>query len=255
MVTTLSQTHYRRCTRQTSKFSSAADCRFRTPPPGFTGLMPPMQPSLFFIRVCCQKSLPLSPTLPLIYSPTHPPSHSPTPQLLPPAALSLPFTSPKAMTPPPPSALASAPTATPELDITLTKTQTKVNKSGGCGCSTTSDPTTEMSESLKARIENHPCYSEEAHHHYARMHVAVAPACNIQVQLLQPQIRLRQRKPPRRGERTADPRRSCPQSHGRCGQDSPNDGAGHRWPWRPPGQPRKKPSAPLNWLQSRPPRH
>jgi len=33
---------------------------------------------------------------------------------------------------------------------------------------------------MKARIEKHPCYSEEAHHHYARMHVAVAPACNIQ---------------------------------------------------------------------------
>jgi nitrogen fixation protein NifB len=30
------------------------------------------------------------------------------------------------------------------------------------------------------RIRNHPCYSEEAHHHFARMHVAVAPACNIQ---------------------------------------------------------------------------
>jgi nitrogen fixation protein NifB len=30
------------------------------------------------------------------------------------------------------------------------------------------------------KIKNHPCYSEEAHHHYARMHVAVAPACNIQ---------------------------------------------------------------------------
>lgn len=27
---------------------------------------------------------------------------------------------------------------------------------------------------------NHPCYSEEAHHHFARMHVAVAPACNVQ---------------------------------------------------------------------------
>ncbi len=27
---------------------------------------------------------------------------------------------------------------------------------------------------------NHPCYSAEAHHHFARMHVAVAPACNIQ---------------------------------------------------------------------------
>jgi nitrogen fixation protein NifB len=31
-----------------------------------------------------------------------------------------------------------------------------------------------------AKVKNHPCYSEEAHHHYARMHVAVAPACNIQ---------------------------------------------------------------------------
>lgn len=30
------------------------------------------------------------------------------------------------------------------------------------------------------RVKNHPCYSEDAHHHYARMHVAVAPACNIQ---------------------------------------------------------------------------
>ncbi|MEM5372915.1 nitrogenase cofactor biosynthesis protein NifB [Paraburkholderia azotifigens] len=30
------------------------------------------------------------------------------------------------------------------------------------------------------KIKNHPCYSEEAHRHYARMHVAVAPACNIQ---------------------------------------------------------------------------
>jgi nitrogen fixation protein NifB len=30
------------------------------------------------------------------------------------------------------------------------------------------------------KVRNHPCYSEEAHHHFARMHVAVAPACNIQ---------------------------------------------------------------------------
>ena len=27
---------------------------------------------------------------------------------------------------------------------------------------------------------NHPCYSEKAHHHFARMHLAVAPGCNIQ---------------------------------------------------------------------------
>ncbi|MBF0374691.1 MAG: nitrogenase cofactor biosynthesis protein NifB [Alphaproteobacteria bacterium] len=30
------------------------------------------------------------------------------------------------------------------------------------------------------KVKDHPCYSEEAHHFYARMHVAVAPACNIQ---------------------------------------------------------------------------
>ena len=85
------------------------------------------------------------------------------------------------MTPPPPTALAPAPTTTPELDITLTKTKTKVKKSGGgCGCSSKNDTAGGLSESMKARIEKHPCYSEEAHHHYARMHVAVAPACNIQ---------------------------------------------------------------------------
>jgi nitrogen fixation protein NifB len=47
---------------------------------------------------------------------------------------------------------------------------------GGCGDS--------ASEILPADAavpaRNHPCYSEDAHHHFARMHVAVAPACNIQ---------------------------------------------------------------------------
>ncbi|MBD2665732.1 nitrogenase cofactor biosynthesis protein NifB [Richelia sinica FACHB-800] len=52
-------------------------------------------------------------------------------------------------------------------------------KAGGCGC-TSSNTSSEMDEKLKERIAKHPCYSEEAHHHYARMHVAVAPACNIQ---------------------------------------------------------------------------
>jgi nitrogen fixation protein NifB len=51
-------------------------------------------------------------------------------------------------------------------------------KASGCGCS--SSTAVEMDDKLKERIANHPCYSEEAHHHYARMHVAVAPACNIQ---------------------------------------------------------------------------
>ncbi len=37
-----------------------------------------------------------------------------------------------------------------------------------------------LPEATRARIQDHPCYSEEAHHYFARMHVAVAPACNIQ---------------------------------------------------------------------------
>ena len=30
------------------------------------------------------------------------------------------------------------------------------------------------------RVKDHPCYNAEAHHFFARMHVGVAPACNIQ---------------------------------------------------------------------------
>ncbi|MBL1176244.1 MAG: nitrogenase cofactor biosynthesis protein NifB [Pantanalinema sp. GBBB05] len=58
-------------------------------------------------------------------------------------------------------------------------TVTTTSSSSSCGCSSTK-PAPTMDERLRERIEKHPCYSEEAHHHYARMHVAVAPACNIQ---------------------------------------------------------------------------
>ncbi len=37
-----------------------------------------------------------------------------------------------------------------------------------------------LPEDIKEKINNHPCYCEDAHHHYARIHAAVAPACNIQ---------------------------------------------------------------------------
>ncbi|MDR3214447.1 MAG: nitrogenase cofactor biosynthesis protein NifB [Azoarcus sp.] len=37
-----------------------------------------------------------------------------------------------------------------------------------------------LPDHIRARVQDHPCYSEEAHHYFARMHVAVAPACNIQ---------------------------------------------------------------------------
>ncbi len=54
-------------------------------------------------------------------------------------------------------------------------------KGGGCAPgmqtpqrSETADPAT------WEKIKDHPCYSAEAHHYFARMHVPVAPACNIQ---------------------------------------------------------------------------
>ncbi|MGC9527521.1 MAG: nitrogenase cofactor biosynthesis protein NifB [Limnospira sp.] len=67
---------------------------------------------------------------------------------------------------------------TPITDTT-TEIRTPTVKSGGCNCGAT--PTEEIQDQkLRERIEKHPCYSEDAHHHYARMHAAVAPACNIQ---------------------------------------------------------------------------
>lgn len=35
-------------------------------------------------------------------------------------------------------------------------------------------------EKVNEALLAHPCYNEEAHHHYARMHLPVAPKCNIQ---------------------------------------------------------------------------
>ncbi|MGB5771573.1 MAG: nitrogenase cofactor biosynthesis protein NifB, partial [Crocosphaera sp.] len=51
---------------------------------------------------------------------------------------------------------------------------------GDCACPSTGDSSQTIDASIQERIAKHPCYSEDAHHHYARMHVAVAPACNIQ---------------------------------------------------------------------------
>ena len=55
--------------------------------------------------------------------------------------------------------------------------------SGGCsssGCGTAPDGLAHLPDHIRAKVQDHPCYSEEAHHYFARMHVAVAPACNIQ---------------------------------------------------------------------------
>jgi len=50
---------------------------------------------------------------------------------------------------------------------------------GGCGTPPKAGAA-ELPEHIRAKIAEHPCYSEEAHHFFARIHVAVAPACNIQ---------------------------------------------------------------------------
>ncbi len=53
----------------------------------------------------------------------------------------------------------------------------------GCtagSCGSKADQMTGLPDHIRHKVEDHPCYSEKAHHHYARMHVAVAPACNIQ---------------------------------------------------------------------------
>lgn len=41
-------------------------------------------------------------------------------------------------------------------------------------------PAAETAQDHLRDISKHPCYSEEAHRYFARMHVPVAPACNIQ---------------------------------------------------------------------------
>nr|VFJ74504.1 MAG: nitrogen fixation protein NifB [Candidatus Kentron sp. FW] len=52
----------------------------------------------------------------------------------------------------------------------------------GCAgdCDDGVSPSVFLPARIREKVHNHPCYSEEAHHRYARMHVAVAPACNIQ---------------------------------------------------------------------------
>ncbi len=71
---------------------------------------------------------------------------------------------------------------------TLDDVLQKVAEHKGCGTSGGSGKAScgsaagsgDLPPEIWEKVKNHPCYSEEAHHHYARMHVAVAPACNIQ---------------------------------------------------------------------------
>ena len=70
------------------------------------------------------------------------------------------------------------------MDLTvLSNAAPAASSGGGCaagGCGTAPDALSHLPDHIRARVQDHPCYSEEAHHYFARMHVAVAPACNIQ---------------------------------------------------------------------------
>ncbi len=61
---------------------------------------------------------------------------------------------------------------------TIQTRETSGCSAGSCGSSAVQ--MSGLSDDIRRRVQDHPCYSEEAHHHFARMHAAVAPACNIQ---------------------------------------------------------------------------
>ncbi|NDL62975.1 nitrogenase cofactor biosynthesis protein NifB [Acerihabitans arboris] len=51
------------------------------------------------------------------------------------------------------------------------------SSNSGCG---SSSPGVSLTPLQADKVAQHPCYSRFAHHRYARMHLAVAPACNLQ---------------------------------------------------------------------------
>jgi len=67
--------------------------------------------------------------------------------------------------------------------IVLDQQPENSEENAGCeagSCGSTNDQLSHLPETIRDKVANHPCYSEKAHHYFARMHVAVAPACNIQ---------------------------------------------------------------------------
>ena len=67
------------------------------------------------------------------------------------------------------------------MDLPVIESSPPVTAGCSAGsCGSTASQMDGLSDDIRARVQDHPCYSEEAHHYFARMHVAVAPACNIQ---------------------------------------------------------------------------
>ncbi|WP_038093415.1 nitrogenase cofactor biosynthesis protein NifB [Acidihalobacter prosperus] len=69
------------------------------------------------------------------------------------------------------------------MELTVLDSAGAQPQQSGCsssGCGSTDDQLAHLPDEIRDKVYNHPCYSEQAHHYFARMHVAVAPACNIQ---------------------------------------------------------------------------
>lgn len=69
------------------------------------------------------------------------------------------------------------------MELSVMNSAPEVSAESGCSagsCGSTDDQLSHLPDEIQAKVANHPCYSEDAHHYFARMHVAVAPACNIQ---------------------------------------------------------------------------
>ncbi len=69
------------------------------------------------------------------------------------------------------------------MDLPVLNAEPAAASGGGCdshSCGSTGDQLSHLPDHIREKVHNHPCYSEQAHHYFARMHVAVAPACNIQ---------------------------------------------------------------------------
>jgi nitrogen fixation protein NifB len=58
--------------------------------------------------------------------------------------------------------------------------QTPPADAKGCKSSACGAPATGLDPAVAAKVATHPCYSQDAHQYYARMHLPVAPGCNIQ---------------------------------------------------------------------------
>lgn len=69
------------------------------------------------------------------------------------------------------------------MELPVISNNAAAAEGGGCsssGCGSAPDALAHLPDHIRAKVQDHPCYSEQAHHYFARMHVAVAPACNIQ---------------------------------------------------------------------------